>query len=66
MLDTVGKILWVLMFCTPLITIPLVWRRSTLSKTYRVLLGLLLAFVISFVLFVISFSILLRDGLGSG
>lgn len=63
-MDKIGEILWIGMFFTPLITIPIVWKRSQKSKVYRILIGLAIAFVLSFVFFVISWGIFLRDGLG--
>ena len=63
-MDEVGKLLWYSMFLTPVVTIPIVWVRSKERKIIRVLYGLGLALVISLLLFVISFSILMRDGLG--
>lgn len=64
MLDIVGQILFVLMFCTPIITIPIIWRYKYLSKTHRVLLALLFAAVLSFLCYAIGLGILMRDGLG--
>ena len=63
-MDTIGEILWFIMFGTPLITIPLVWRFSKQKKALRVLIGLILALVLSFALFHISISIAFRDGMG--
>jgi len=64
-MDLLGEILWFAMFFTPLVTLPLVWKYNTSNtKTMRVIIGLLLAFIISFVFFIVSFSIFLRDGLG--
>lgn len=64
LLDKIGEILWFAMFFTPVVTIPIVWRRSKQSKVHRVLIGLAIAFLISVVFFIISWTILLRDGLG--
>jgi lipopolysaccharide export LptBFGC system permease protein LptF len=64
-MDTIGEILWIAMFFTPLVTVPLVLRFNTSNaKGMRMLIGLLLAFIISFIFFIIGFSILFRDGLG--
>ena len=54
LLDKIGEVLWFAMFFMPLVTVPIVWRRSKQLKIYRVLIGLAIAFVISFVFFVIS------------
>ena len=64
MLDKIGEILWFAMFFTPVLTIPVVWRLSREKKIYRILLGLGLAIVISIVFFIISWTILFRNGMG--
>jgi len=66
LLDTIGKILWFAMFFTPVLTIPFVWRKSKEKPIYKIVYGLGLAFLISLVLFLISWNILLRNGLGTG
>lgn len=63
-IDIIGEVCWFLMFATPLITIPLVWKYSKHGKLHKIITGLLLAFVLSFIFFIISWGILLRDGLG--
>ncbi len=63
-LDMIGAIFWFGMFVTPLITIPLVWKFSKLSKVIRVLMGLLLALFISFFLYFVSMEIIFRHGMG--
>jgi len=52
------------MFFTPFITVPIVWIKSKRSKVEKIFIGIGLAIVLSFILFAISFSILLRNGLG--
>lgn len=64
-MDTLGQILWFLMFATPLLTIPLVWKFSKQKKVVRILIGLALACVLSFVLYFVSLAIIFRDGMGS-
>jgi uncharacterized membrane protein YgaE (UPF0421/DUF939 family) len=64
-MDTLGQALWFLLFVTPLITIPLVWRFSSAPKWLRVMLGLLIALLLSFLLYHLSLAILFRDGMGS-
>ena len=63
-MDTLGQILWIAMFLTPLITIPIVWRYKEMSKVSRILIGLFLAGVISVSLYNISLDILFREGMG--
>lgn len=65
-MDTLGQILWFIMFGTPLITIPIVWKLSKQKKMVKILMGLLLGLVLSFILYHISMSIIFRDGMGSG
>ena len=65
-MDIIGQILWFLMFGTPLITIPIVWKISKQKKIIRILIGLGLAIVISFFLYHISLEIIFRDGMGPG
>jgi len=63
-MDTLGQILWFLMFGTPLITIPIVWKFSKRKKIVRFLIGLLIAIILSFFLYHISLSIIFRNGMG--
>lgn len=63
-MDILGQILWFLMFVTPLITIPIVWKISKQKKILRIFIGLGFAIVISFFLYHISIRILFRDGMG--
>jgi hypothetical protein len=63
-MDLFGQILWFAMFLTPLLVIPLVWRQKKLKKIYRIIIGLLIALLISFFLYLISLSIIFRDGIG--
>ena len=65
MMDVIGQILWFAMFLTPLLTIPLVWKQKKIKKIYRIMIGLLLAVLISLFLYYISLSIIFRDGMGS-
>jgi len=64
-MDLLGQLLWVLMFATPALTIPLVWKFSKQRKGVRLIIGILLAALISVVLYYLSLSIILRDGIGS-
>lgn len=65
-MDTVGQILWLVMFVTPLLTIPLAWRFFQVRKVYRVIMGFIIAAFLSFVLFHISLEIIFRHGMGPG
>jgi len=65
-MDIIGQILWYAMFATPVLTIPLAWRLFPVKKIYRLIIGLLLAFILSFFLFHISLAICFRDGMGPG
>jgi hypothetical protein len=62
--DIVGEVLWYMVFVTPLITIPLSWKYIDGRKIVRVLVGIGLAIVLSFLLGEISLGILFRKGLG--
>jgi len=64
-MDILGQILLVLMFITPLFTIPLAWRISNKNKITRILLGLILAIIFSGILYYFSLIIIFRDGMGS-
>jgi hypothetical protein len=63
-MDILGQVLWYLVFLTPLITIPITWQLRNIRKIYRVLLGLLIALVLSILLCYISLEIIFRDGMG--
>lgn len=63
--DTLGQILWFAMFATPLITVPLVWRRFKVQKILRVIIGLVFACFISFLLYNISLGLIFRNGFGA-
>jgi hypothetical protein len=64
--DIIGGIFLYSVFFTPLITIPLVWKYSKQKTIVKVLFGLFFALILSFSLYAIGFSIILRDGLGAG
>lgn len=65
-MDLLGQILWFAMFGTPILTIPLAWRLMDTKKIYRIIVGLILAAVLSFFLYNISLAIIFRDGMGPG
>jgi hypothetical protein len=63
-MDTLGKILWIAMFLTPLLTIPLAWKFLEIKKIYRILFGLIVALFLSFILYHVSLGIIFRHGMG--
>jgi hypothetical protein len=65
-MDFLGQLLWVAMFGTPIFTLPLTWRLMSGKKIYRVIVGLLLALILSFFLYHISLEMIFRDGMWSG
>ncbi len=52
--DIVEPILWISMFLTPVITVPVIWKRSKERKIVRVITGLVLAIVLSGILLIIN------------
>ncbi len=64
-MDIIGQILWTLMFVTPLVTIPFVWKHSQQKKFIRILVGLAWAFVLSLILYWFILAIILRNGIGN-
>ncbi|MFC3361909.1 hypothetical protein ACFOG5_01795 [Pedobacter fastidiosus] len=64
LIDSIGNTFWYLMFLTPLLTVPLTFRLSTGSKTYKIIIAIILAVILSTAFYFISMSIILRDGLG--
>ena len=63
-MDIIGEICWYMMFATPFICIPLVWKLSSQNKGVKLLIGLLLAFAFSVFLFFFSLAIVFRNGMG--
>jgi hypothetical protein len=63
-MDLLGQLFWIAIFLTPVLTIPLAWRLMDVRKVYRLLTGILLAVILSIILYFISLAIILRDGLG--
>ena len=62
-MDMLGQILWYAIPLTLLLTIPIVWRLSKQKKIVRVLIGLGLACILSFMFYHISLTICFRDGM---
>jgi len=63
-MDKLASVLLFCMFLTPLITVPLVWKYSSQKKYVRVIIGVLLAIVLSCLLFYAAYSIAFRNGMG--
>ena len=64
LMDIVGGILWVLMFTAPLIIMPCIWKFIDGSKMIRIVMGLILSLVCSYLLYGISLAIIFRHGMG--
>lgn len=65
-MDTLGKILWMAMFLTPLATIPISWKLIPAKGIYKIITGLVFAALLSFLLYYISLSLIFRNGMGPG
>jgi len=63
-LDVIGKILWYSIPFTPLITIPIVWKIIKQKWYINILVGLLIALLLSLLLYGVSLVICFRDGMG--
>lgn len=63
-MELLGQILWFLMFATPLLTVPLVWKYSKYKKVFRIIIGVVLACLLSLLLYFSSLAIIFRDGMG--
>jgi len=63
-LDYTGYFFWVLMFLSPVITIPLTWRIKRLAVAEKVFIIIIASLLLSFIFFSISFSIIFRNGMG--
>ncbi len=65
-MDILGQTLWWLMFFTPLLTVPLSIRLLKKSKlSIQIIIGFLLAFFLSLVLYGLSLAIIFKEGMGS-
>lgn len=64
-MDLIGEICWFMMFATPFICLPLVWKFSSQNNGVKLLIGLFLAFALSVFLFFFSLAIVFRNGMGS-
>lgn len=63
-MDILGQILWFMIFVTPLIVIPIIWKLSKKKKLIRILIGLGFSIILSFLLYHISLRIIFRNGIG--
>ena len=63
-IDTVGEVLWWSIFATPVISWAIFGKRRDMSHNAKWVYAVALTLFLSLVLFVISMSILLRNGLG--
>lgn len=63
-LDIIGGFLWILMFASPLIVFPFVWRLSRASFLKKCLYTILLSIPLSFACYFLSIAIIFRDGMG--
>jgi len=63
-LDVIGKFLWYSIPLTPLITIPIVWKIIKQKWYINILVGLLIALLLSLLLYGVSLAICFRDGMG--
>lgn len=64
-MDTLGQILWFTVFVTPFLTIPLAWRLKDISKTLRIIIGLLIAIILSSICYLTSLALIFSNGMGS-
>lgn len=65
-MDTLGYILWISTFAAPFFIVPLCYYFLKTEKWLRIVIGLLLAFLTSVILFFLSLDIIFRDGMGPG
>ncbi|SDQ07330.1 hypothetical protein SAMN05216294_0179 [Flagellimonas zhangzhouensis] len=63
--DTLGQIVWFAIPFTPLFTIPIICKLSNSRKIYRILWGLGLELIMSLILYLLSISIVFRNGMGA-
>lgn len=64
-MDIIGQILWVLMFITPLLTVPLTLKYGKQRIVWKIIVGLAAACVLSLLLYSISLAIIFRNGMGN-
>ena len=62
-LDWIGGALWILMFLTPLITFPLIWKVSSGNEFVKIAVAFTLALLLSYGLYWASLLIIFRNGM---
>ena len=53
-MESIGQIFWYAVLITPFVTIPLVWKYSKHEKAIKVILGIGLAYTLSFLFYYLS------------
>lgn len=64
-IDFIGQCFWWLMFITPLIFIPLAYKKIGANKIVRIVIGLVISLIASIILYFLSLSLIFRNGMGS-
>ena len=62
--DIFGQVFWYAIPFTPVITIPLMWLNNDLGKPARIIIGLILALILSVLFYFIAIGICFRHGMG--
>ncbi len=62
--DSIGQLLFYLVFIAPLLSVFLCWRVLKIKIIYRIIFGLILGLALSFILFSISLAFVFRNGMG--
>jgi len=65
-MEIIGYILWYLIPVSPFVTIPLIWKYSKKDKMVKFILGLGLAYIISFLFYHFSVTFCFENGTGPG
>ena len=63
-IDSIGQIFWYGILATPLISFLIVRKCSSLNRSVKVIKVIAIAFLLACVFLIISWSILMRNGLG--
>lgn len=64
MFDVIGQVLFGGILATPIISFLFVWLMRRISLSEKIILGISITIILAFIFFLVSMSILLRDGLG--
>ena len=62
--DTIGEVFWYAIPLTPLITVPFMWLNKNMGKWTKIIIGLILALILSVLFYFISIGICFRHGMG--